>query len=220
VGHGLDGGEIAVVHRFVGKPVEEPAHFLFIRRLDQPETNVLLVFELMDRNFFVRIDMEGFFEKDLIRIEQPLFLALFKEFLPVFRVGNVDQGLGRGDEIIEGVLNSDRTMATFEMPHFSIWYTFTGYRLVKEETWAPYELSGQSETCSEGACGTYVYAINFSSLVYDLYEYAYNVDIKVVDTRCIGPRYLYAQQLFSRCKVSNYKVYNYTGEFIEVLNSP
>jgi len=122
-------------------------------------------------------------------------------------------------EIIEGVLNSDRTMATFEMPHFSIWYTFTGYRLVKEESWAPYELSGQSETCSEGACGTYVYAINFSAFVYDLYEDTYNVDIKVVDTRCIGPRYLYAQQLFTRCKVSNYKVYNYTGEFIEVLNS-
>jgi hypothetical protein len=122
-------------------------------------------------------------------------------------------------EIIEGQLNEDRTMATFEMPHFSVWYTFTGYRLVIESEWSPYELSGQSETCSEGACGTFVYAVNGGSFVGDLYEDMYNLDLKAVDTRCIGPRYLYAQQLFTRCKLNNYKIYNYTGEFRLQLNS-
>ena len=122
-------------------------------------------------------------------------------------------------EIIEGTLSSDRTMATFEMPHFSIWYTFTGYRLVKEEVWASYELSGQSETCSEGACGRYVYAINFSSFVYDLYEDTPVFDIKVDDARCIGPRYMYAQQLFTRCKLHHYKVYAFTGAYIMQLNN-
>lgn len=121
-------------------------------------------------------------------------------------------------EIIEGTLNEDRTMATFEMPHFSVWYTFTGYRLVKDETWAPYELSGQSEVCSEGACGTYVYVINGAALT-GMYDDNYTVDIKVVDTRCIGPRYLYAQQLYTRCKLNNFKVYNYTGAFVELLNN-
>ncbi|HZK09267.1 MAG TPA: hypothetical protein VFC92_13870 [Bacteroidales bacterium] len=115
-------------------------------------------------------------------------------------------------EIIEGVLNEDRTMATFEMPHFSLWYTFTGFRLVKTLTWSPYELSGQSENCSEGACGTFVYSIGSSALVTSMAENS-NFDLKVVDTRCIGPRYQYAQQLFTRCRLANFKIYNYTGEY-------
>jgi hypothetical protein len=118
-------------------------------------------------------------------------------------------------EIIEGQLNDDRTMATFEMPHFSIWYTFTGYRLVGEVGWSPYVLSGQSETCSEGACGTFVYVTDVqNTLISNLFE-PFTFDVSAIDTRCIGPRYLYAQQLFTRCKLTNYKVYNYTGEFIE-----
>lgn len=120
-------------------------------------------------------------------------------------------------EIIEGQLNADRTMATFEMPHFSIWYTFTGYRLIGESGWSVYELSGQSENCSEGACGTFVYITNVENLIVsDMITFEANpFDFKVIDTRCIGPRYLYAQQLFTRCKLTNFKVYDYTGEFIE-----
>ena len=120
-------------------------------------------------------------------------------------------------EIIEGQLNADRTMATFEMPHFSIWYTFTGYRLVGETGWSVYEMSGQSENCSEGACGTFVYITDVqNALVYNMIDFGANpVDFQAIDTRCIGPRYLYAQQLFTRCKLTNYKVYNYTGEFLE-----
>ncbi len=118
-------------------------------------------------------------------------------------------------EIIEGTLNDDRTMATFEMPHFSIWYTFTGYRLVKEETWSAYELSGQSENCSEGACGTFVYVINASALIGDVYDITYDVNFRVIDQRCIGPHYTFAQQLYTRCKLFNLKIYDYTGEFKE-----
>ncbi len=120
-------------------------------------------------------------------------------------------------EIIEGQLNADRTMATFEMPHFSIWYVFTGYRLVGEVGWSAYLLSGESETCSEGACGTFVYITDIQSALVDnvIESSADPIDFQVIDTRCIGPRYLYAQQLFTRCKLTNYKVYNYTGEFIE-----
>ncbi len=124
-------------------------------------------------------------------------------------------------EIIEGQLNADRTMATFEMPHFSIWYTFTGYRMVRQETWSAYELSGQSETCSEGACGTFVYAINAPALIGDVLDTDYDVDLKAIDTRCIGPRYQYAQQLYTRCKLFNYKVYNYDGAFqYDLYNFP
>jgi hypothetical protein len=122
-------------------------------------------------------------------------------------------------EIIEGVLNEDRTMATFEMPHFSVWYTFTGYRLVIEETWSPYQMSGQSEACSEGACGTFVYAINLATLTGSMVDSNYPLDVKAVDTRCIGPRYLYAQQLFTRVLLYNYSVFDYTGEYIETLTS-
>lgn len=121
-------------------------------------------------------------------------------------------------EIIEGNLNADRTMATFEMPHFSIWYMFTGYRLVGETGWSPYVLSGDSENCSEGACGTFVYITDVqSALLDDMITNGSNnpIDFQVIDTRCIGPRYLYAQQLFTRCKLTDYKVYNYTGEFLE-----
>lgn len=119
-------------------------------------------------------------------------------------------------EIIEGQLNADRSMATFEMPHFSIWYVFTGYRLIGTTGWSPYVLSGESETCSEGACGTFVYLTDMTtSIIDDVLEFEPAMDFKVIDTRCIGPRYLYAQQLFTRCKLTDYKVYNYTGEFIE-----
>ncbi len=120
-------------------------------------------------------------------------------------------------EIIEGQLNIDRTMATFEMPHFSIWYTFTGYRLVGETGWSPYVLSGESETCSEGACGTFVYVTDVdNTLINDLISFGADpVEFYVIDTRCIGPRELYAQQLYTRCKLTNYKIYNYTGEFLE-----
>lgn len=121
-------------------------------------------------------------------------------------------------EIIEGTLNADRTMATFEMPHFSVWYTFSGYRMVPTTTWSPYELSGQSENCSEGGCGTFVYAINANTVV-DAVEDGNNLDLKVVDTRCIGPHYQYAQQLFTRCKLVNYKIYDYQGGFIEDFNN-
>ena len=136
--------------------------------------------------------------------ESPLLLGSFNE--------NTQEW-----EIIEGQLNADRTMATFEMPHFSIWYMFTGFRLVGETGWSAYVLSGQSETCSEGACGTFVYVTNIESTIVDdmIESDADPIDFKVIDTRCIGPRYLYAQQLFTRCKLTNYKVYNYTGEFIE-----
>jgi len=122
-------------------------------------------------------------------------------------------------EIIEGVLNDGRTMATFEMPHFSIWYTFTGYRMVKTETWSNYELSGQSETCSEGACGTFVYAVNAGTLVGNMVGNSYDIDLKAIDTRCIGPHYLYAQQLFTRCKLYNYAIYNYPGTIWGNLNN-
>jgi hypothetical protein len=122
-------------------------------------------------------------------------------------------------EIIEGVLNDDRTMATFEMPHFSVWYSFTGRRLVIQDGWSPYQMSGQSEACSEGACGTFVYAVNANTLTSSMVDATYPLDLKAIDTRCIGPRYLYAQQLYTRVLLHNYSIFEYTGEFIETLPS-
>lgn len=122
-------------------------------------------------------------------------------------------------EIIEGVLNEDRTMATFEMPHFSVWYSFTGYRLIINAEWSPYQMSGQSEACSEGACGTFVYAVNTNSLIGNMIDYGFGLDLKAVDTRCIGPRYLYAQQLYTRVLLYNYSVFDYEGAFVELLPS-
>jgi hypothetical protein len=122
-------------------------------------------------------------------------------------------------EIIEGVLNEDRTMATFKMPHFSVWYSFTGYRLIIESGWSPYQMSGQSEVCSEGACGTFVYAVNAGTLVNSFIPFGFTLDLKAIDTRCIGPRYLYAQQLYTRVLLYNYSIFNFTGEYIGTLPS-
>lgn len=125
-------------------------------------------------------------------------------------------------EKIEGVLNADRTAATFEMPHFSTWYTFTGYRLIKTgTTWSsPWELVGESEVCSAGACGTFIYVVAPNALISNLISAGYNLTLKAKDTKCVGPHYQWAQQLYARCQLINYDVYDYQGAYLGSFQLP
>lgn len=124
-------------------------------------------------------------------------------------------------EEIEGTLNADKTMASFEMPHFSTWYAFTGYRLIKDSfTWAPWEFVAESDTCGSGACGTYIWATTPNALINDLIAFGYNINLKAKDTRCVGPHFLYAQVLYARVRLVNYKVYDYTGQYLGAVQVP
>jgi len=124
-------------------------------------------------------------------------------------------------EQIEGTLNESRTVASFEMPHFSPWYTFTGYRLVKTGTsWSPWTYVTESETCSAGACGTFLYYVAPSVLINELISLGYNINLKVKDTRCIGPHYQWSQVLYARCQLYNYSVYDYTGQLLGNIQIP
>jgi hypothetical protein len=124
-------------------------------------------------------------------------------------------------ETIEGTLNESRTVASFEMPHFSPWFTFTGYRLVKTGTsWAPWTYVTESEECSSGACGTYLYYVAPSVLINDLISLGYIINLKVKDTRCVGPHFQWSQQLYARCQLIDYSVYDYTGQFLGNIQIP
>ncbi len=124
-------------------------------------------------------------------------------------------------ETLEGTLNESRTVASFEMPHFSPWYTFTGYRLVKNGTsWAPWTYVSESEECSAGACGTYIFTVAPSALINNLVSLGYNINLKVKDTRCIGPHFQWAQVLYARCQLIDYSVYDYTGQLLGNIQIP
>lgn len=124
-------------------------------------------------------------------------------------------------EKIEGVLNAERTMATFEMPHFSTWYSFTGYRLIKTGTsWSPWEFVAESDICSSGACGTYIYVVSPNALIDELIAAGYTINLKAKDTRCVGPHYKWAQQLYARCQLISYDVYNYQGVYMGTFQVP
>ncbi|MBE0638148.1 MAG: carboxypeptidase regulatory-like domain-containing protein [Bacteroidales bacterium] len=141
--------------------------------------------------------------------------------------GTSDVWLGTYDEVtgtweqIQGTLNADRTSATFEMPHFSTWYIFTGFRLIKDvEVWSPWTFVAESDVCSAGVCGTFIYAVAPNALVNQLISLGYNINLKSKDTRCVGPHYKYAQQLFARVLVVTYLVYDYTGAYIGSIQVP
>lgn len=124
-------------------------------------------------------------------------------------------------ETIQGTLNETRTVASFEMPHFSPWFTFTGYRLVKTGTsWAPWTYVTESEECSAGACGTYIFTVAPSALINNLVSLGYSINLKVKDTRCIGPHFQWAQVLYARCQLIDYSVYDYTGTLIGNIQIP
>lgn len=124
-------------------------------------------------------------------------------------------------EKIEGVLNADRTIATFEMPHFSTWYSFTGYRLIKTGTsWSTWEFVAESEVCSAGACGTYIYTVTPNALIGELIAAGYTINLKAKDTRCVGPHNWWSQQLYARCQLITYAVYNYQGGYLGSFQVP
>lgn len=134
--------------------------------------------------------------------------------------GTYDEVTGTWEQIM-GTLNADRTAASFEMPHFSTWFIFTGYRLIKDvEVWSPWSFVAESDVCSAGVCGTFIYAVTPNALVNQLISLGYNINLKAKDTRCVGPHYKYAQQLFARVLLVTYKVYDYTGAYVGSIQLP
>jgi hypothetical protein len=134
--------------------------------------------------------------------------------------GTFDEATGTWEKV-QGTLNADRTLASFEMPHFSTWYVFTGFRLIKEdEAWSSWTFVAESDTCSAGVCGTFLYSVNPNALINQLIGSGYNINLKVKDTRCVGPKYKYALQLFARVRVVTYGVYDYTGAYQGAITIP
>jgi len=134
--------------------------------------------------------------------------------------GNYDEETGLWEEIV-GTLNAERTVASFEMPHFSSWYSFTGYRLVKAgTTWSPWTYVAESDTCGSGACGTFIYAVSPNGLIGNLISFGYSINLKAKDTRCVGPHYHWAQVLYARCKLVTYNVYDYEGTLLGSIQLP
>jgi hypothetical protein len=147
--------------------------------------------------------------------------------LPHVTDGNADVWFGSYDETtgtwekVLGQLNEDRTLATFEMPHFSTWYIFTGYRLIKiGESWSPWNLSVAVSECSEGVCGTFLYAVSPTPIVFELIQLGYNINLKAKDTRCVGPINNYIQTLQARVRLINYEVRDYTGALVGTFQIP
>jgi hypothetical protein len=158
-------------------------------------------------------------ENALPMINIPVNIPAVTEGAPLF-FGTYDNETGNWEEI-EATMNQDRSIASFEMPHFSDWYAFTGYRLVKNTvTWSEWQYVSESDTCSAGACGVFVYAVAPSTLVSNLISLGYVVNLKVKDTKCVGPHFQWAQVLYARCRVVNYQVFDYTGQYIGSVDIP
>ncbi|MCP4076664.1 MAG: hypothetical protein GY744_10825, partial [Gammaproteobacteria bacterium] len=128
--------------------------------------------------------------------------------------GNNDAETGTWEEI-EGSLNESITIASFEIPHFSDWYAFTGYRLVKNTvSWSEWQYAFESDTCGSGACGAFVYSVTPTTLITNLISLGYLINLKVKDTKCVGTHNHWEQLLYARCQIVNYEVFDYTGEYV------
>jgi len=158
-------------------------------------------------------------EGALPTINIPVNIPAVTEGAPLF-FGTYDNETGIWEEI-PATMNQNRTVASFEMPHFSDWYAFTGYRLVKNTVrWSEWQYVSESDTCSAGACGVFVYAVAPTTLVTNLISLGYNINLKVKDTKCVGPHYQWAQVLDARCRIVNYQVFDYTGVYIGSIDIP
>ncbi len=160
-----------------------------------------------------------FEENAMPTINIPVDIQAVKDGAPLL-FGTFDTETGTW-ETIEATMNDSKTVASFEMPHFSDWYAFTGYRLVKNSVyWSEYQFVAESDTCGSGVCGTFVYSITPTALVNNLITMGYNINLKVKDTKCVGPHFLYAQQLYARCRIVNYQVFDYTGQYVGSMDIP
>ncbi len=161
----------------------------------------------------------AFPENTLPTINIPINIQAVKDGEPLL-LGSYNMETGSW-EIIEGTMNESRDIASFEMPHFSDWYAFTGYRLVKNTvTWGTWEYVAESDTCSAGVCGTFVYAVTPTPLITNLISLGYSLNLKVKDTKCVGPHFKYAQILYARCRIVNYLVYDFMGTYIGSFDIP
>ncbi len=109
----------------------------------------------------------AFSEDALPTINIPVNISSVTNNLIPMLFGTYDLETGTW-EIIEGTMNESKTIASFEMPHFSDWYAFTGYRLVKNTvSWGLWTYVTESDTCSSGACGTFVHSEPQTALITD-----------------------------------------------------
>lgn len=175
-----------------------------------------------------KIVLKGYhFSPDLTFPENARPVVTIPIDLPGVLEGDADIWFGTYDEVtgtwekVQGTLNEDRTLASFEMPHFSTWFVFTGYRLIKVgESWSPWVFVAESDTCSAGVCGTYNFSVPPTALINQLISFGYNINLKAKDTRCVGPHFKYAQQLYSRVNLVTYEVYDYTGALLGAIQLP
>ena len=175
-----------------------------------------------------RVIVKGYnFSPDLAFDEDAIPTINIPVNIPSVTNGSIPMLFGSFDmetgiwETIEGTMNESRTVASFEMPHFSDWYIFTGYRLVKNTvSWSAFQYVTESDTCGSGVCGTFVYTAEQTPLITNLIALGYSINLKVKDTKCVGPHYKYAQQLYARCRIVNYLVYDYTGNYVGSFDVP
>jgi len=93
VRHGFDGAEIPVIHRLIGKPVEQAPHVLFIGGLDRPEADGQRILEAVRAGDLFGIQITGFGEINLVGVNHLFFLGLADQFGAVVRMGNLNERL-------------------------------------------------------------------------------------------------------------------------------
>lgn len=175
-----------------------------------------------------RVPVKGYhFSPDLTFSENAMPTVTIPINIPSVTEGLTDIWFGTYDavggswEMIPGTLNEDRTTASFVMPHFSTWFVFTGFRLIKDsEVWSPYKFVAESDVCGAGVCGTFIYSVSPNALINQLISLGYNINLKAKDTRCVGPFYKWAQTLEARVLLVTYKVYDYTGAYVGSIQLP
>ena len=92
--HGFKGGKIPVIYRLIGKPVKETAHFFLIGGFDGPEPCLDISFESVLAVDFHRVEMGGFRQENLIRVQNFFLFRLFHQRRTVIGMRDFNQGLG------------------------------------------------------------------------------------------------------------------------------
>lgn len=153
----------------------------------------------------------------IVRI--PIDLATVNDGGSVF-LGNYNENTKEWTKI-EGVLNADRTMAEFTMPHFSVWSLLTGYVIQPAgEGWTPWVYVAESDDCGKGASGVFYYIENLDNTVSNIFGVNSGFQIKISTPVSVGPIQFYSSKIYGRCKLTFYDIYDNAGNFIIKFNIP
>jgi len=152
-------------------------------------------------------------------IQLPVNLPTVNNGQPVF-FGNYNENTQEWTKV-QGVLNSNKTMAEFTMPHFSTWNLLTGYIVQPAGIgWTPWIFVTESDECSKGASGTFYYIENLDVTVSDIFGFNSGYQVKVSTPVSVGPVKFYSSKIYGRCQLNFFNIYDSEGNFIVSFNIP